>query len=81
VLLLLIIALAVVVGCYVGLRHFTEVSQYQKPFSKDYFVGLNYLLNEEQDKAVDVFTRLLHVDSETVETHLALGSLFRQSSH
>ena len=77
-LLLLIIALAVVVGGYVAYNHFAEVSQYQKPFSKDYFVGLNYLLNEEPDKAVDVFTRLLHVDSETVETHLALGSLFRR---
>lgn len=77
-LLLLVIALAVVVGCYVGQKHFTEVNQSQKPFSRDYFVGLNYLLNEEPDKAVDVFTRLLHVDSETVETHLALGSLFRR---
>ncbi len=45
---------------------------------KEYFVGLNYLLNEEPDKAVDVFIKLLEVDSDTVETHLALGSLFRR---
>jgi lipopolysaccharide biosynthesis regulator YciM len=44
----------------------------------DYFRGLNYLLNEEPDKAIDVFVQLLEVDSETVETHLALGSLFRR---
>jgi lipopolysaccharide biosynthesis regulator YciM len=76
--LLLVIALAVVVGCYVGQKHLIEIGQYQPSFSKDYFAGLNYLLNEEPDKAVDVFIRLLQVDSETVETHLALGSLFRK---
>jgi len=47
-------------------------------FSREYVVGLNYLLNEQPDKAVDVFIRLLEVDSDTVETHLALGSLFRR---
>lgn len=46
--------------------------------SREYFVGLNYLLNEQPDKAVDVFIKLLEVDSDTVETHLALGSLFRR---
>ncbi len=43
-----------------------------------YFQGLNYLLNEQPDKAIDVFVKLLEVDSETVETHLALGNLFRR---
>jgi lipopolysaccharide assembly protein B len=46
--------------------------------SKTYFTGLNYLLNEESDKAIDTFVSMLEVDSETVETHLALGSLFRK---
>lgn len=46
--------------------------------SHEYVIGLNYLLNEQPDKAVDVFIKLLEVDSETVETHLALGSLFRR---
>lgn len=46
--------------------------------SREYYVGLNYLLNEQPDKAVDIFIKLLEVDSETVETHLALGSLFRR---
>lgn len=46
--------------------------------SREYVVGLNYLLNEQPDKAVDIFIKLLDVDSETVETHLALGSLFRK---
>jgi len=45
---------------------------------KDYLVGLNFLLNEEPDKALDVFIKMLEVDSETIETHLALGNLFRR---
>lgn len=48
------------------------------PFSREYVVGLNYLLNEQPDKAVDVFIKLLEVDTDTAETHLALGSLFRR---
>ncbi len=43
-----------------------------------YLQGLNYLLNEQPDKAIDVFVKLLEVDAETVETHLALGNLFRR---
>lgn len=44
----------------------------------DYFRGLNHLLNEEPDKAIDAFVEMLEVDSDTVETHLALGNLFRR---
>jgi lipopolysaccharide biosynthesis regulator YciM len=43
-----------------------------------YFRGLNYLVNEQPDKAIDVFVRMLEVNSETVELHLALGNLFRR---
>ncbi len=43
-----------------------------------FFRGLNYLLNEQPDKAIDVFLKLTEVDGETAETHLALGSLFRR---
>lgn len=46
--------------------------------SSEYFQGLNYLLNEQPDKAIEVFLRLVEVDNETVETHLALGNLFRR---
>lgn len=47
-------------------------------WSSGYFQGLNYLLNEQPDKAIEVFIRMLEVNSETVETHLALGNLFRR---
>ncbi|HSW70331.1 MAG TPA: lipopolysaccharide assembly protein LapB [Gammaproteobacteria bacterium] len=45
---------------------------------RDYLLGLNFLLNEEPDKAVDIFIKMLEVDSNTVETHLAVGKLFRR---
>jgi lipopolysaccharide biosynthesis regulator YciM len=44
----------------------------------EYIKGLNFVLNEQPDKAIDVFVRMLEVDSETIETHLALGNLFRR---
>lgn len=47
-------------------------------FNSDYFKGLNYLLNEQQDKAIEVFLRMAEVDKDTVETHFALGNLFRR---
>jgi len=43
-----------------------------------YFKGLNLLLNEQPDKAIEVFIKVLEVDTETVETHLMLGNLFRR---
>ena len=47
-------------------------------FQNDYFRGLNFLINEQPDKAVDVFIKLMEIDSDTVETHLALAGLFRR---
>lgn len=50
----------------------------QHSLSDDYFRGLRFLLNEEPDKALEVFLRMVDVDNETVETHFALGSLYRR---
>jgi len=44
----------------------------------DYIKGLNFLLNEQPDKALEVFIRIVEVDSDTVETHIVLGNLFRR---
>lgn len=46
--------------------------------SGDYIRGLNFLLNDRPDKAIEVFIKAIEVESETVETHLALGNLFRR---
>ncbi len=46
--------------------------------SIEYIRGLNHLLNEDADAAVDTFTDLLPVNSKTLDTHLALGGLLRR---
>ena len=45
---------------------------------RGYFKGLNFLLNEQPDKAIDAFIEILKLDPETVELHFALGNLFRR---
>jgi lipopolysaccharide biosynthesis regulator YciM len=46
--------------------------------SNTYFRGLNYLLHEQQDKAIEIFLQIAEVDKDTVETQFALGYLFRR---
>lgn len=65
-------------GWWIAARNQLYKKQATNQFSREYVVGLNYLLNEQPDKAVDVFIKLLEVDTDTAETHLALGSLFRR---
>ena len=43
-----------------------------------YFKGLNFLLNDQHDKAIDVFIEIVKLDPETVDLHFALGNLFRR---
>ena len=45
---------------------------------KAYFKGLNYLLNEQQDQAIDAFIEAVQRDPDTSELHFALGNLFRR---
>ncbi|MFP5462732.1 MAG: lipopolysaccharide assembly protein LapB [Gammaproteobacteria bacterium] len=48
------------------------------PLPEAYFRGLNFLLNEQPDKAIDAFVDVVRLDPETVELHFALGNLFRR---
>ncbi len=50
----------------------------QPPLNIDYLKGLNFLLNEQTDQAVEHFLKMVRVDSTTIETHFALGNLFRK---
>ena len=43
----------------------------------DYFRGLNHLLNDRQDLAVDTFIESMVVNNDTIDTHLVLGALVR----
>ena len=77
--LFLLLPIAALSGWYLGRKqriHIPEHNSAEIPL--DYIKGLNYLLNEQPDKAIDVFIQMLDVNSDTVETHLALGSLFRR---
>src|SRR6478736_1140125 len=76
---LFMVAIAFGVAWYLGYYSRPRRDSIQKMnLPRDYLVGLNFLLNEEPDKAVDVFIKMLEVDSNTVETHLAVGKLFRR---
>ncbi len=48
------------------------------PLNVDYLKGLNFLLNEQTDQALEHFLEMVRVDDKTIETHFALGSLFRR---
>lgn len=45
---------------------------------RSYFRGLNLLLNDQHDKAIDAFIEVVRLDPETIELHHALGNLFRR---
>ena len=53
-----------------------RVENRQSP--KAYFRGLNFLLNEQQDQAIDAFIEAVQNDPDTSELHFALGNLFRR---
>ena len=64
-----------VIGRRGGQRHSdSQVSR----LSTTYFRGLNYLLNEQPDKAIELFLHIAELDKETFETQVALGHLFRR---
>ena len=61
---------------YIYLNFFE--SDNSEDINPDYLTGLKYLLNEESDKAINLFSNLIEIDDETIQTHLALGVLFRK---
>ena len=77
ILLLLAVAIGWLLGRLTLVRKNSSQHRPQELFA-DYFVGLNYLLNDEPDEAIDTFIKALEINSETIETHLALGALLRR---
>jgi lipopolysaccharide biosynthesis regulator YciM len=59
----------------VDIRHVMEES---RAVPRSYFKGLNYLLNEQPDKAIEAFLEVAKMDPDTLELHFALGALFRR---
>ena len=77
-LLFLLLPVAAASGWWLARRDGAAQREEPRGAAPAFFRGLNYLLDEQPDKAIDVFLKLAEVDTETAETHLALGSLFRR---
>jgi lipopolysaccharide assembly protein B len=70
---------ALVLGILAG--HFGWGKRWPGSLSKlhpDYLTGLDYLVTEQPDRALDMFLKLMDTNADTVETHFALGSLYRR---
>src|SRR5258708_5484884 len=63
------------IAARIDIRHLLRES---RALPSSYFKGLNFLLNEQPDKAIEAFIEVVKVDPETIELHFALGSLFRR---
>lgn len=74
-----VLVLTVVILLCVIYQESLKKQKKARPLHKNYLKGLNFLLNEQPDKAVDIFIKMLQVDTDTVETHLALARLYRKS--
>ena len=78
---LLIILAAFFVGLTIGRlpRYHKEkkVKSFAKEGDKAFFKGIQYLLSSDHDQAIEEFSKSVRVDSNTVETYVALGNLYR----
>jgi lipopolysaccharide biosynthesis regulator YciM len=74
----LLLPVAAAAGWYAARRRPSPTATADPRLSADYLRGLNYLVNDDADKAIEVFVRMVEVDHETVEIHFALGNLFRR---
>ena len=59
----------------IDIKHLVSES---RALPRAYFKGLNFLLNEQPDKAIEAFIEVVKVEPQTIELHFALGSLFRR---
>lgn len=55
-----------------------QVVRESRALPRSYLNGLNFLVNEQQDKAIDAFIEAMRIDPDTIELHFALGALFRR---
>jgi lipopolysaccharide biosynthesis regulator YciM len=78
--LFLLLPVAAASGWYAARRHYVRkyLVEHSHSLRTAYCRGLNYLLSEKTDKAIEAFADLLSQDFETIETHIALGNLFRR---
>jgi lipopolysaccharide biosynthesis regulator YciM len=75
---LLTLPLFFVLGWVAARIDIRQLLKESRALPRSYFKGLNFLLNEQPDKAIEAFLEAARVDPETIELHFALGSLFRR---
>lgn len=63
------------IAARIDIKHLIKES---RALPRSYFTGLNFLLNEQPDQAIEAFIEAARVDPETIELHFALGNLFRR---
>ena len=76
--MLLGLPLAFVLGWLASRFDLRQLRAENRRAPKAYFKGLNFLLNEQQDQAIDAFIEAVQNDPDTSELHFALGNLFRR---
>lgn len=76
--LVLLLPVAAASGWYVRGRRRTTDDDTSTILDPDYLRGIHYLVNDESDRAIESFVRVLDVNNDTVDMHLALGNLFRR---
>jgi len=76
--ILLGLPLAFALGWLASRFDLRQIRMENRQAPKAYFKGLNYLLNEQQDQAIDAFIEAVQKDPDTSELHFALGNLFRR---
>ena len=75
----LLLPIAAAYGWYMGRNSIKQNDQSVKEaLSKKFSTGINYLLSNQQDKAIDFLIEALKVDDDTVEAHFAMANLFRR---
>ncbi|MDN6883066.1 lipopolysaccharide assembly protein LapB [Variovorax sp. CAN2819] len=76
--LLISLPIAFVLGWLASRFDIRQLKLENRQAPKAYFRGLNFLLNEQQDQAIDAFIEAVQNDPDTQELHFALGNLFRR---
>jgi lipopolysaccharide biosynthesis regulator YciM len=75
---LLIIPVCFSLGWIAARVDIKQLLSESRTLPRGYFKGLNFLLNEQPDKAIDAFIEIVRLDPETIDLHFALGNLFRR---
>ncbi|NGM87717.1 lipopolysaccharide assembly protein LapB [Parapusillimonas sp. SGNA-6] len=75
---LIFVPLLFALGWIAARVDFRQMLSETRSLPNSYFKGLNFLLNEQPDRAIDAFVEVAKLDPETTELHFALGSLFRR---